>query len=335
MRSHFALVPDAGGKEASAGSLGRESFMKLLVRFVSVCLVAMLGAPLAHAKHPAEKPEDVGVPAHQQSLGAVAAKLNDPTSDIWALQFEFDMDVSRGRISDQDYKYGGKMLFQPVMPFEWSKNWKLLTRPVVPIVFSAAVPTVRSRGIEFPTVAGLGDIALPLMFSPQPTSRLSLGKKFSWALGPTFSFPTASRRELGSGKWEAGPVALALYKDHLHTAGFLAQYWWSFAGNRDGNTSHASVLYFAYRMFGTWQIGTNPIVTYNHEASSGNTWNVPIGITIGKTIKIGKVPMKIQVGLDYSVVHQRDFGEVWKAKLLLTPVIPSLLTKPLTELVQR
>jgi hypothetical protein len=45
--------------------------------------------------------------------------------------------------------------------------------------------------------------------------------------------------------------------------------------------------------------------------------------------------MKIQVGLDYSVVHQRDFGEQWKVKLQITPVIPGLVKKPLTQLFQR
>jgi len=309
---------------------------KFVIRFVSGCLVAMLAAPLAHAEHPAETPEDAGLPPHKQSLAAIGAKLNDPTADLWALQFELDMDVARGRLSGNDYKYGGTMLFQPVMPFEWSDNWKLLTRPVVPIVFSTDVPTARFGEIEFPSKAGLGDIVLPLFFSPKPTSRLGTGKKFSWALGPSWSFPTATSSSLGSGKWEVGPVALALYKDHLHTAGVFAQYWWSFAGDdsRD-STSHASIQYFFYRMFGTWQVGTNPIITFNDKADSDNKWTVPIGITIGKTIRVGKVPMKIQVGLDYSVVKPRDFGEVWKFKIDITPVIPSLMTKPLTQLFQR
>ncbi len=133
-----------------------------------------------------------------------------------------------------------------------------------------------------------------------------------------------------------GPAAVALYKSHTITAGFLGQYWWSFAGDssRD-DTSQASILYFFWYMLGTWQIGMNPTINFDNEASSGNKWDVPIGITVGNTIKVGKVPMKIQVGLDYSVVHRRDFGNRWRVKLLLTPVIPSLVKKPLLELVQR
>ena len=309
---------------------------KSVIRFVSGCLVAMLAAPLAHAEHPAEKPEDAGVPAHKQSLAAIAGKLNDPTSDIWALQFEFDTDISRGRLSGNDYKYGGKMLIQPVMPFEWSEHWKMLTRPVVQIIFSTDVPTVRSGEIEFPSKGGIGDIELPLFFSPKPTSRLSLGKKFSWALGPTWSFPSASSDSLGSGKWEVGPVVLALYKTRKVTAGFLGEYWWSFAGDGDrDDTSHATILYFFYYMLGEWQVGMNPTISFNDKATSGNKWNVPIGLTVGKTVKIGGLPMKIQVGLDYSVVHQRDFGEQWKVKLQITPVIPGLVKKPLTQLFQR
>jgi hypothetical protein len=307
-----------------------------LMGFASGCLLALLIAPVAYAQHPAETPEDAGLPPHKQSLAAIGAKLNDPTSDVWALQTEFDMNVKRGHLSDNDYKYGGQMLFQPVMPFEWSENWKLLTRPVVPIIFSADVPTARSGEIEFPTKGGLGDIVLPLFWSPKPTSRLGTGKHFSWALGPTWSFPTATSSSLGSGKWEVGPVALALYKDKHNTAGFLAQYWWSFAGDESrDDTSHASVQYFYYRMFGAWQIGTNPIISFNNKSDGANKWTVPIGVTIGKTIKVGKLPMKIQVGLDYSVIKPDDFGELWKFKILITPVIPSLVTRNLTSLVQR
>jgi hypothetical protein len=306
---------------------------KSVIRFVSGCLVAMLAAPLAHAEHEGEP----GVAAHQQSLNTIGRKLNDPTSDIWALQIEFDTNITRGRLSGNDYKYGGQMLIQPVMPFEWSEHWKLLTRPVVPIVFSTDVPSPAfGGGIDFDSKGGIGDIELPLFWSPKPTSRLSLGKKFAWALGPTWSFPTASSDSLGSGKWEVGPVFLALYKDHNVTAGTLAEYWWSFAGDGDrDDTSHASIIYFFYYNIGQWQIGTNPTISFNDKASSGNKWNVPIGLTVGKTIRIGKLPMKIQIGLDYSVIHQRDFGEQWKVKLQITPVIPSLVKKPLTQLFQR
>jgi len=63
--------------------------------------------------------------------------------------------------------------------------------------------------------------------------------------------------------------------------------------------------------------------------SSGNKWNVPIGLTVAKTTKIGGVPVKFQFGVEYSVVSQDDFGQRAQVKLNVIPVIPALLRKPL------
>ena len=150
-----------------------------LMRFASGCLLALLVAPLAQAQHPAETPEEAGTPPHEQSLAAIGAKLNDPTSDVWALQAEFDALALRGRATDQEYEWGGVMLFQPVLPFELTEHWKLLTRPVLTFVFSAPIPKAAGPGrfhrstlispsatgptgdVTFDSVGGFGDIVLP------------------------------------------------------------------------------------------------------------------------------------------------------------------------------
>lgn len=318
-------------------------------------LAALLIAPIAHAQEPGAKAE----PSNGDDLAAIGAKLNDPTSDVWALQFEFDALAFRGRVSGNDYEWGGQMLFQPIMPFSLTKDWKLITRPVLTFSFTKPIPVIDGRAeaivagldnfspgtsrrfgpaalVEFDDVGGFGDIQLPLIFSPKPTSQFSLGKKFSWGLGPTFLFPSASDEKLGTEKWSAGPVALALYKDKRNTVGVLGQYWRSFAGDSDRDDVSLLVgQLFIWRMYGTWQVGMNPIITYNTEATSGNRWTVPIGLVVGKTHMFGKLPMKIQAGFDYSLVAPRNFGTEWKVKIMITPVIPALVKTPLLELVQR
>ena len=88
-------------------------------------------------------------------------------------------------------------------------------------------------------------------------------------------------------------------------------------------------LYYNIPGPGHWQVGTNPIITYNDKASSGNKWNVPVGITVGKMFKFGKQPVKIQAGIDYSLAYQDNYGERWKFKIMVTPVIPALIKKAL------
>ena len=76
-------------------------------------------------------------------------------------------------------------------------------------------------------------------------------------------------------------------------------------------------------------MGFNPTITIDAKASGGNKWNVPIGITVAKTMKIGNSPMKIQVGAEYSVVSQDDYGRRAVLKINLIPVIQPLIKKPL------
>ena len=78
-----------------------------------------------------------------------------------------------------------------------------------------------------------------------------------------------------------------------------------------------------------WQIGLNPTITYDHRASSGNRWDVPLGLLVAKTTRIRGLPVKFQLGVEYSVVSPDDFGQRAQIKLKLIPVIPSLVGKPL------
>ena len=43
--------------------------------------------------------------------------------------------------------------------------------------------------------------------------------------------------------------------------------------------------------------------------------------------KIGKLPVNIKVGVEYSVVSPDDFGERAQFRFQITPVIPGLIKK--------
>ena len=262
------------------------------------------------------------------TLGELGAKLANPLSNVWALFTEFDWNFKKGDITDGSHKNEYTMLFQPVLPIPLTESWKLITRPVVPVI-STEIPQLSATGdIDFDRENGLGDIQLPLVFVPKAKD----GSKWMWGAGPTFIFPTATNDDLGAEKWQAGPSAALIYKTKKLTTGTFGQYWWDFAGWGDESTSGGSVLYlFFYNLPKAWQIGTNPTITYNHKADSDNKWNVPIGLTLAKTTKIGKLPIKFQFGGQYSVVHEEDYGTRWQIKLNIIPVISALIKKPLFD----
>jgi hypothetical protein len=91
-----------------------------------------------------------------------------------------------------------------------------------------------------------------------------------------------------------------------------------------------NLLYFAYwNLPDAWQIGMNPVITYNNKATNGNKWNVPLGLLVTKTTAVGKRPVKFQFGFEYSVVSEDDFGKRFMIKFNVIPVIQSLIKNPI------
>lgn len=78
----------------------------------------------------ADAPPAGGKPAN---LAEIGKKLSNPLSDVWALFTEFDLNWNSGNLYDGNYKRGGAIIFQPVMPFKLTKDLNLdsaVERPV-------------------------------------------------------------------------------------------------------------------------------------------------------------------------------------------------------------
>jgi hypothetical protein len=283
-----------------------------------------------HAHHPGDQPASGG---EHGSLADVSRKLSDPTATIWALFTEFDLNFNNGNANSGDDKIGSLMNFQPILPIplygEGADAWKMIVRPAVPIQFAAPRPD-GANNTNYD--AGLADILLPLLVVP-PLS--GSHPNLIFGVGPTFVLPTSTKVQLGRRQWQAGPAAVLGWKTKDYTVGVFPQYFWGVGGRGDQgsnieNASNMNLLYFAYwNLPNAWQIGVNPVITYDHKASRGNKWNVPLGIGFTKTTKVGNQPVKFQFGVEYSVVSQDDFGKRALIKLNIIPVIGGLIQKPI------
>ena len=267
------------------------------------------------------------------SLGNIGAKLSDPTSNLWAITMNFqgpqffDGDVNTG-----DPVVGGGLVMEPVLPFPLhgtgENQWKLITRPVIPLLFSQPTPTGPN---QFKHRGGIGDIQLPLLIAPAPR----ITKHFIFAAGPVFEFPTSTSDSLGSQQWSIGPAVALGYKTKSFTAVLFPNYFWGI-GSRDDrqketrNVSKLSLLYsLVVNLPDAWQIGFNPTISYNDKARSGDRWTVPVGVFAGKTIKVGRTPVNIKLGVEYSVISPDTFGKRAQIRLQVTPVIPGLVQNPI------
>jgi hypothetical protein len=280
-----------------------------------------------------------GQEAHVQPGGGVTApeagdvsetgkKLANPLSNVWALFTEFDFNFSDGTLNPGGQRAGGRTLFQPILPIPLfgseDKEWKLITRPTIPFLSSQPIPSGRNG---FDRKGGLGDIQVPMIISPTVNN---------WILGagPTWLFPTATDKAFGRQQWGAGPAVVVGHYTEKVTLGVFPQYFFGIRSrgrSRDGaDASYMNLLYFMYyNLPHAWQIGFSPTVTYDRRASFGNRWNVPIGVGVSKTTRMGGLISKFELGFEYSVVSEDGFGQRGMVKLNVIPVIPSLIRKPL------
>ena len=121
----------------------------------------------------------------------------------------------------------------------------------------------------------------------------------TWGIGPSISIPTATDEKLGSEKWSAGPSAVALVTPGPWVVGTLVRQLWSFAGDDDRQDVSQMLIqpFVNYNMAGGWFLTSAPIITANWEASSDNTWLVPLGGGGGRVFKIGPQPVNVAPGL--------------------------------------
>ena len=250
------------------------------------------------------------------NLEEINRQLNNPLTDLWSLVFRNTTSILEGDAVENS-QTSNLLNFQPVLPIPIGEKLILINRPIIPIVTS---PTFNMETGDIENTTGMGDIVLLSMLGP------SAKRGFIWGLGPSFVFPTATNDALGKHKYQAGPAGVALYMSDDWVFGTLTQQWWSFAGDDNySETSFLSAQYFIWRMLpNAWQVGMSPIAMVDWKAESGNQVTLPVGLGVGKTVKLfGKMPFKIAAEVQYSVIRPDNLGQQWNFVLQLTPVIPS------------
>ncbi|MEN8757715.1 MAG: hypothetical protein ABF303_04565 [Desulfobacterales bacterium] len=286
-----------------------------------------------------QSPTNAGM-SEAEERAKIAEALANPLSYLWLMFTQNDTKWYDGDLLDrlgEDAKVQNTLLIQPVMSMQLTEEWKTILRPVIPInsfetvgnvdITTGTVPDI--TGIDFDRETGLGDIILWNAFSNQ------YKPPFIWGFGPTVMMPTATDDQLGTGKWSAGPMALAFNISEKWILGGVFQHWWSFAGDDDLtiNTSLGPATVerpdvnltdfqyvLRYRVTPETNIGMGPNIQYNWETDE---LSLPVGMGFDTMIKIGKLPVKIGAEAYYYVAQDDDFGPEWQLRLFFVPVLPS------------
>jgi hypothetical protein len=294
---------------------GREMKKKFMLGVLCLAMV-LVASSLWAADAPAKEGEAQG-----ESLTEINKKLTNPVSDLWSIAFQqnnFMLDMGPGK-SD---RWNSNLNFQPVLPVALTSNWNLITRPVMTLFNSVPHPDPHNPA-DIDRTTGFGDTVLMELVSPSP----KLAGNWLLGLGPTFIFPTASSDYTGQGKWQVGPAALVGYLSKKWVLGALVQNWTSFGGSGDQDVNQMNLQPIAaYFLPNGWSIGYSGNVLANWKADKdGDVWTIPLGLSVSKVVKLGKLPVRIALAGQYMVHHPDVGGQKWNIQLNVVPVIPKLI----------
>jgi len=242
-----------------------------------------------------------------QEEADLAKQTQNPVSDLISVPFQNNTNFGIGPGDDTQ----NVLNIQPVWPFKLNEQWNLITRTIVPVISQPSVLT--GSDSEF----GVGDINFSAFFSPAKPG------KWIWGIGPSLLFPTATDNALGTEQWGAGPTVVLLTMDGPWVYGGLINQIWSYAGDNDrADVSQMLVQPFVnYNMPDGWYLVSAPVITANWEASSDNTWTVPLGGGVGRVFKIGKQPVNASIQGYYNVEKPR-LGADWTLRAQLQLLFP-------------
>lgn len=236
----------------------------------------------------------------------LAKKLSNPISDLVSVPLQFNWAQPVGPEDDTRFILN----VQPVVPLSISENWNLVSRVILPFVGQPSLAP------GTPAASGLGDVLASFFVSPK-------AGKVVWGVGPAISLPSTSEPTLGTGKWSAGPSAVALRQQGRWTYGALVNQLWSFAGN--DNRADVSQMFvqpfLSYTMPNAVTYSINSESIANWEAPSENRWTVPINLAVAKLATFGPLPASYQVGAGV-YVESPEGGPDWQLRATVVVLLP-------------
>jgi hypothetical protein len=247
----------------------------------------------------------------QQSLADEPPDLvkqsQNPVASLISVPLQNNLEFGVGPKGDQ----ADVLYVEPVIPVSITPDWNVITRTIVPVIYEPYL----SNGIG--NTAGTGDTNLSLYLSPAKTGALI------WGIGPSLTFPTASERLLGQGKYSAGLSGAVLTIRGPWVLGVLVTDVASVGGESDRKNVHQMLVqpFVDYNLPRGWYLSSSPMMTADWKAPSTDRWTVPIGGGGGRIFAIGKQAVNASMQAYGNVVEGHQAG-YWTLRAELQLLFP-------------
>jgi hypothetical protein len=273
-------------KTATTQRLNRPSRNAVLRGVLLLCLAVQPVSVAAQTSSPqgqaAPPPPSPGAQTPQE----IANQVNNPAAPVTLIQFR---DILIPGIPGTDGVSNGLQM-QPVLPIGPFQSFQHAQLIKITLPLHLTVPGYDNGSTHIGGDAGFGDIQLFDLLS----IKQSWGR---WGVGAAFVFPTATDSLLGSGKWQAGPAMALIYTGVKNlTAGAVIQNPISVGGDSSRpDVNHMLITpTFTFNLAHGWFVGMSD---YNwvFDWENGGDATVPIGVQVGKLVRIGRQPVSLSV----------------------------------------
>jgi hypothetical protein len=250
----------------------------------------------------------------------MARKLQDPLANIKAIMTDNVIGFNTG--NDEGTSYGFQL--QPIYAIDFpDRGFTFLPRAVIPIMGLEPGTKTRITGEDGnPTpsgsssVWGLGDTMLQFFFAPHTK------KKWKFGVGPQFSLATHTDRDLRGPDWGAGVAGVAVgdITKNIAFAGIVGNHW-SFDG--DFNSAMIQPMFFYnFESIPGAYMAYNAVISADWKADADDTWTVPLGLSIGRTLDMGQGNgLDMMIGPYYNVVRP-DGAADWMLRFGISWIFP-------------
>ena len=258
----------------------------------STFLAAILAAASAHAELSSEE---------------LAKIAQNPVGNLISVPFQENLNLNAGPYD----KNLNVLNIQPVIPFDISEDWNIITRTILPIISQPAYAPGQTR------TNGLGDVQFTAFLSPAKPGA------WIWGVGTITQLPTHSK-QLGNDNVGIGPsfVVLHMAKGDPWVYGALMNNVWSSNNSNDSSYNNGLLQPFLnYNFKSGIYLTSSPIITVNWQAKGSQQWTVPVGGGVGKIFKFGRLPVNTQLSGYYNAARP-DFAPNYQIRLQVQLMFP-------------